>query len=328
MSDESQGTSVSEALPSIGDAVENAVSDNQIPNDNLEAAAPQEAVEQLAKLAAKPNLTKQEAKTLKKLKIKFDQKEYDEELPFEIPNTPQAIEYMQRQLQMSRLATTRSQEKATIEKEVMRFITDLKNDPMKALSDPAIGMDIKKFAASVIEKEIEDSKKSPVQLEKEKLEAELRQIKADAEKEKNEARDREMARMTEQEAERYDTLMTQAFEKHSMPKNPAVVRRMAEYLIEGTKAGKDVTPEDIVPLIREDLKNDYRDILSSMPEDDLEDFIGKDVLNRLRKKNVAKAKAANSNPAVKGTKPANVGKKGEAKVEEKKISFKDFFKGI
>jgi|GEM_PF-1419705 len=333
MSDESQSTSVQDSISGLGDQVENAVAGNS-QDGNQQSNPPTQAIAAEAKSVLKnPNASKTEKKAaekfLKKLTLKIDGQEYEEELPFEIPNDPKAIEYMRRELQMGRMGQKRAQEKASIEKEVLQFIEDLRKNPRKALSDPAIGMDLKKFAVEIMEEEIANSKKSPEQLEKEKLQLELSELKEQREREKNEGNQKELERLKEQEYERYDMLMSQALEKHNVPKNPAIIKRMADYMLIGLEAGKDVTPEDIIPLIREDLKNDYSEILASMSEDDLEDFIGKDVLNRLRKKSVAKVKQAGNNPALKsGSKVPNTGKVSEPKKEEKKISFKDFFKGV
>ena len=60
-----------------------------------------------------------------------------------------------------------------------------------------------------------------------------------------------------------------------MPNNPAAVERMADYMLIALNSGKDISPEDIVPLIREDFKADYTELLNSMPDDDaIEKFIG------------------------------------------------------
>lgn len=338
MSDQAQPTSASAGLAEIGDAVENAVAGNQEQTteetQSTEENAGAEGTTEGAATAAEAKATikdpkasktekKEAKKILKKLKLKVDGQEIEEEFD------PENEDYLREQLQLAKVARKRMQEKALIEKDVLKFLDDIKKDPFKALSDPAIGLDIKNFAAKVIEREIENSKKTPEQLKAEKLEEELRELKAARQKEKEESDKSERERLTEQEFERYDMLMTQALEKHSFPKNPAVIKRMAEYLLIGLNAKKDVTPEDVVPLIREDLKNDYRDILNSMPDDDaLEDFIGKEYIDRIRKAKLKNAKKAASNPAVKApAKASSTGQKTETnKDPEKKQTFRDFFK--
>lgn len=323
MSDEV--TSTQEALPAIGDAVENAVSGNQIPETTQESAPQATDTKKLEATIknpkASPQQKKEAVKQLKKIKFQVDGEEYEEEFD------PNDEEYLKEQLQFAKVARKRMQEKALIEKDVLKFLDDVKKNPKKALSDPAIGLDLKKFAVQIMEEEIENSKKTPEQLALEKAQEELRQLKELKEQEDANRKAADFERIREQEFERYDILMTQALEKNNFPKNPAVIKRMADYMLTGLNAGKDVSPEDIVPLIREDLKNDYKDILNSMPDDDsLEEFIGKEFVDRIRRKNIAKAKKASGNPAIKaGAKTNSTGTKEDKPKEEKKQNFKSFF---
>src|ERR1700740_338074 len=80
------------------------------------------------------NLTPQEVKKkLNSLKIKFNGKEVEEKLPFEIDE--EHADYMRRQIQMAKLAQTKSQESAALERDIINFIQELKTNPRKALSN-------------------------------------------------------------------------------------------------------------------------------------------------------------------------------------------------
>lgn len=319
-----------QAIPSVQEAIQAPAeaAEQQIESTSQEAGEQQQAAEAQATLE-NPTATKAEKKaaqkTLKKLTLKIDGQEIEEELPFEIPDDPKAIEYMKRELQMGRMGQKRAQEKASIEKEVVKFIEELRKNPRKALSDPAIGLDVKKLATEIIEEEIENAKKSPEQLEKEKLQAELQALKEEREKEKKEAEEKEMARLQEEAYERYDMLMSQTLEKSDLPKTAAVVKKMADYMLIGLQAGKDVTPDDVLPIVREEIIEDYKQLLNSLPDDEIEKFIGKERINSIRKKSIAKAKQAPA--AVKAA--AKTADTGKVKIEEKqkeKVTFKDFFK--
>lgn len=270
-------------------------------------------------------------KTLKQLKIKFNGKESLEDLPFEIPDDAKSIDYMTRQIQMSKLSQSKAQEYSDLEKEVKSFVEQLKKDPRKVLSDPTIGIDIKKLAAQVIEEEIQNSQKSPEQLEREKLENELRAIKEEREREKEDNKQSELKRLQQQEFERYDMLFTQAIEKSDLPKSPYIVKKMSDYMLMGLQQGIDVTPEDVLPLVREEMQNDLREMFAVMPEDVIEKIVGKDVINKIRKKSVAKAKEANAplrpksaleTPAQAKESSAKSGKSGKP---GEKMTFKNFF---
>lgn len=274
--------------------------------------------------AEAPKATEAEVKkTLKRLKIKFNGKEMEEELPFEIPDDEKAKEYMTRQIQMSKLSQSKAQEAAALEKEVKSFIEELRKNPRKVLSDPSIGVDLKKIAAEMIEEEIANSQKSPEQLEREEIEAELKALKAEREKEKEEGKKREFERIQQEAYERYDMLMSQAIEKSELPKSPYVVKKMADYMLLGLQNNVDITPDEIVPLVKEEIQQDLKDMFAVMPEEVIEQLVGKDVIGRIRKKQIAKAKSAPVpvNKAIQDT-----AKKGdEGSKDDKKQTIKDFF---
>ena len=268
---------------------------------------------------------KEEIKYLKNLKLKLDGKEVDEELPFQLQDTPEAREYLTRQLQLSKVGQKRAQEYSVLEKEVTSFLNLLKNNPKEALKNPMIGVDIKKLAAEILEEEISNSQKSPEQLEKEKLEAELKAIKEEREKEKKDADARELERLTDLEFQKYDDMIDKALDKNNdMPKSPYVVKKIAEYMMLGLQNNMDVSVEDVLPVVRSEIQQDIKDMFSAMPDEVVESFLGKDRLSNIRKKNLAKAKTAPQpiSKAIQDTSKAPAGKGKEAK----KMTYKEFFK--
>lgn len=291
------------------------------------AAAPQ-AAQQAEATLANPNATPAQkavaAKKLKSLKIKVDGQEYDESLPFEIDDTKENRDWMTRQLQMSKVANKRMGEKAQLENELRQFFDQLKKNPRKVLADPNIGIDLKKMAAEFIEEEIANSQKSPEQLKMEKIENELREEREARKNEQAAAQKREFERIQQMEYERYDTLMTQTLEKSDLPKSPYVVKKMADYMLMGLQEGLDITPEDVLPLVREEILADIQQMAGAMPLETIEKLFGGDILTKIRKKNVAKAKAQ---PVTPSKQKLDVGATPSQKTKEpvKKKSYKDFF---
>lgn len=263
-------------------------------------------------------------KALKQLKLKVDGKEYTEDLPFEIPDDPKAIEYMQRQLQLGKMGQSRAQQFTELQKQVGSFLERLQKDPKGALSDPNIGVDVKQLARQVIEEEIANSQKSPEQLEKEKLEAEIKELKANQKREKEEADKREFDRLQETAYEQYDMQITKALEGSELPKSPYVIKKMAEYMLLGLQNGMDVTPEDILPLVRDEIQGDIKDMFSALPDEVVEKMVGKDKLNSLRKKKVAKATTPPT-PLAKSIKDV-AAKPGTKEEPQKPQRYRDFFK--
>lgn len=292
---------MSDSTPASGAPAAPQQQNNSQPVDSSAAPA---AAQEAASVIADPNASKaqksQAIKKLNALKIKVDGQEYEERLPFEIDeNNKEAIDYMRKQLQFSKVSQKRMGEKAQLENEVRDFLEQLKSNPKKLLSNPTFGVDLKKLAAQMIEEEIANSAKSPEQLKAEQLEQELKDIKEQREQEKKERESRDAERLTEMEYERYDTLMTQALDKSDLPKSPYVVKKMADYMLMGLKEGLDITPQDVLPLVREEILEDIRQMSQAMPLETIEKLFGGDILSKIRKKNVSRAKSQPQTPQAK-----------------------------
>jgi len=269
------------------------------------------------------NAEKKQIAKLKKLKLKFNGREVEEELPFEIDDTPEARDYMTKQLQMARLGQSSRQEKVQLEKEVFAFIDELRKNPRKALSNPNIGVDLKKFAAEILEEEIVNSQKSPDQLKIEEYESKLKQIQEERDERENQIRQKEYELLVNQEYERYDNLMDSAISKSDLPKSPYVIKKMTDYMIMGLENGLEVTPDDVLPLVREEIMNDVKEMFGAMPVEVMEQIIGSDNLNKLRKNRLSAARKP-----VGGLKQIpDVGKtEGKAEASEgKKLTIKEMF---
>jgi hypothetical protein len=264
---------------------------------------------------------KAEARRIRELKLKVHGEEITEELPFEIEENPEAVEYLTKQLQLSKAAQRAMQENSTFQKQVSEFFKDLKSNTKAKLIE--LGIDPKEFAAQVIEEEIKKSQMTPEQIRQQELEEELNKLKEEAKRKEEEFNQKELERLREIEFEKIDTQMSIALDKSDLPKKPYVVRKMAEYMLIGANNGINLTAEDVLPLVREELLGDLQEIINSLPEDKAEEFIGKEVLTRFRKKNLAKAKQT---PASVKSAIKDVGtKKSEDKKQEIPVNYKQFF---
>lgn len=257
-------------------------------------------------------------KQLKKLKIKYNNKEEDVEFD------PNDDDFLRKQFQMAKLGTSKAQEYSQLEKEVVAFVDELRKNPRKALANPAIGVDIKKLAAEIIQEEIEASQKSPEQLEKEKLEKELNALRDERNKEKEAFRSKELERLQEQEFGRYSELMDKAFKEHNIPKNDYMTKRIADYMIMGLNENMKLVPGDIVPLVKTEMMNDLKDMFAVMPAEAIKEVIGKETLDKIRKYNLSKSKEKPPVPV--NSSITDVNKKSDAtqKTAEKK-SIKEMF---
>ena len=229
---------------------------------------------------------------------------------------------------MARMGQKRAQHAANLEKEVGQLINDMRTNPFKVLSDPAINVDVKNAVKQYIEQEIENSNKSPEQLALEAAKEELRQLKLKQETDEKSRSEQEKQALADKYEKEYDEQITQALETNKIPRSPAAVKKILAYAELAVAANKEVSINDILPFVREELVSDYREHAKALPDDALEEFFGKELIDRLRKSTVRKAKAASQNPALKApAKAPNTGKAGEpVKAEDKKVTYKQFFK--
>lgn len=278
----------------------------------------QEAASEAANPSAAP-AAKAIEKQLKKLKLKVDGEEYEESFD------PNDDAYLTKQFQLAKMAQKRGQSYSELEKGVLDFIQELKTNPRKALADPTIGVDVKQLAREILEEEIENARKSPEQLEKERIEAELKALKEEREQEKQSAREKELQTLEEKEYLRYDQMVDTAITEAKLPRNPYVVKKMADLMLIGLQNGIDVEASQVANIVKDEMMVDLKELMGALPEEVLEEFIGKEILNKMRKRRLAKT-AAPVPQATTGNKMTDIGKKGDApKSTEPKKTFKDFF---
>lgn len=291
-------------------------SENEESTEGEELNADSEETEQKSAKKSNKKAEKELERRIKKLKLKVDGKEIEEELDLDDD------ERLIRELQMAKMGQKRAQEKADLEKQVRSFFEAFQQDPFAAMQE--LGLNPDQAIDAYINQQLENAKKTPEQIEKERLEAELQKLKAEREREKEELQAKELERLQQQEFERYDMLMEQALSKTDLPKTPYTVKKIADYMLVALEAGKDVSPEDVIPLVREEMHSDLQQMFSSLPEDVVEGLLGEQVLNKLRKRRVAKAQEAQK--ILPKNQIQDTGKTGKAQEAQKeKKSFKDFF---
>lgn len=292
-------------------------SENLETQENLEAE--EEAKDASAEAPKEPKKEEAPKKNSRKFKLKVDGKEFEEEVNLDDD------EYLTRHFQLAKASQKRMQEYSQLQKDVADFVKELKENPRKVLSDPNIGVDIKEFAAMILEEEIANSQKSPEQLAKEKLEGRLKELEDERKAEKEEFKRQEFQRLQQQAHDDYDRQISAALETTDLPKSPYIVKKVADYMLLALQNGVDASPADVLPLVRDEMVNDLKEMFGVMPDEVIESIVGKDVITRIRKKSIAKAKAQGTPPAPlkSGLKDTGTSTKKEEEVK-KKMSFKEF----
>lgn len=304
MEDTNTGAPAADAL-NVGSQVESAESQTE------DSGESQEQVPQATAAA--------ERKRLKQLQLKIDGEELTEDLPFEVDE--EHAEYLRKNLQLSKKAQKSMQEVSSIRSQVQDFVKMLTGDTKAALAQ--LGIDPKEFAASIIEEELKLQAMSPEQRERLELEHKLKQLEEEREREKQEFNQRELSRLQQQEYERVETKMVAAIESSGIPRSTYAIKKMASYMMDGAKEGVMLEPEDVVELVKQEIQDDLKELINALGEDRVENFIGKDILDKVRKKNISKIKQT---PASVKSGIKEVSSSKSASKPAEKMSIKDFFK--
>lgn len=266
-------------------------------------------------------ISKQEAKDLKKkFKIKSDGKE--EEIELDLGDE----DAVRTHLQKSRSFDTRLKEFSGFKNNVDKFIEELKSAPDNVLA--RLGIDVDDFAEKRIQKKIEEMSKSPEQVEREKMQSELEQLRREKE-ESAKAREtaEQEAAMNKTAAEIEHSIMN-AMEssKFIFPKNKKFIGEIAKAMKEAVNKGyHEVTVEDVVPIVEKRYKQELSALFDVLPEEAIEAVLGKNNMERMRKKRLAKMTPPTSKNVGRDT-GENILNQSREKENKPKKNYRDFFR--
>ena len=122
----------------------------------------------------------------------------------------------------------RFSEAAAQRKETEEFVHLLKTNPRAILSDPRIGVDVKKFAEEILWEHLQDQSLTPEQKNQRKIEAELKRYKDQEESTKKESDQKQAEIEQKQHEAAYEKKIMTALDSGNLPKNQFTVKRMAE----------------------------------------------------------------------------------------------------
>lgn len=255
----------------------------------------------------------------KKLKLKVDGREIEEEIDF---NNEDSLREM---LQKGKSADSKFQKASQMEKQMNQLIKLFQEDPESALIK--MGHDPDKLMEQRIEKRIKEMEMSPEQKKIAEMEARLADRENKLKQIEQEKHEAEKARMQEEFSRKLDTEITEALSTSRLPKSPYVLNRLANTMLDAMKMGyEDVSAKDVLPIIEKQINSEIQEMFSAMPEEVIEAMLGQNVTEKLRKHRLAKMrKAPETASAVKATGKSEEKAKTTEK-EVKKIDAKDFFK--
>ena len=217
------------------------------------------------------DISKAEATALKKkLKLKVDGQEFEEEVDFNDEDS------LRRHLQKSKAFDKRMQEFSGYKQQVDMILEMLENDPEGLLEK--MGKNVDELAESRLRRRVEELKKSPEQLEKERMAKELQELREEKKRIQEEKEMAEMEKMRNQHAIQIQNDIKEALDAQNtvLPKrNPTIIARIGQAMFLAMKNGyPEVTAKDVIPFVEKQDKN-------SKPNDTINSIFNTDFKGRV-----------------------------------------------
>lgn len=207
-------------------------------------------------------------------------------------------------------------EASMTKKQVNALIQRLQEDPFGVLSDPRLGVDVRKAAEEYLFKQLQDEMLPEEQRKLKAAEKELAELKEFKQKQVEAAKQYQMAQLEKHYADQFSNQIIQAVETSGLPKNERTVSRIAYYMSEGLKRGLNLKPEMVIPLVKEDMEAEFKAHFSGMNPDQIAQFLGEDKLKAVREHDLSRLK----NPAQPAAKKTTQENRSEQPKKRMKIS--------
>lgn len=217
-------------------------------------------------------------------------------------------------------ADEKFREAASTREKIMGLVEELKKNPVEALS--SLGVDFRKAAEEYLTK-IYKEEELP---EHERLALQYKRKMEEVEKKEKELTDKEQREIIERETEKYvaeyDKAISDAIQSSDLPKTRSTVRRIASYLERAVSKGVDVDVKDIIPIVREDYINEFKETFGNADEKQIMDILGKDKAAAVSKAVAQSVIVKPDNKADASIQPKNVAPKS------KKVKWTDLEKEL
>lgn len=247
--------------------------------------------------SAEPDVTKKEENVDKPSSIErkiWKLKDGDQEYEFDATDD----EAVKREIMKARGADKRFKESASMRQQAETFFQMLKDPAQlkKVLTDPRVGIDLKKFAEDFVWEGIQESQMSEDQKKDRDDKRELEALRQKDVREKQAKEDGEKAQRQIAHEEHYEKNILKALEMKGVPKDQMTVMKMADYMIAAVQKGYDLSPEEIADLVKNDTAAYLKAYASALNEDQFLEFLGEHAAEKLRKADLKRLRSPTGNP--------------------------------
>jgi hypothetical protein len=240
-------------------------------------------------------------------------------------------EALVKKLQLAEASQLAMQERRELQKRFEDLEKRFVQDPFSLMEEA--GLDPLQLAEMKIKQEIEERKKSPELREKEKIERELELARAELRKREEEADRARREQLQSEAASELDKEISEALDAHpSLPRTEGTIAKIADMMLWTYDHAEElgVNPEDIrvehvIPAVEKEIRMDIQALLNQLPEDGVEELLGSQVLEKMRKKRLNSVKPSSVNQ-IKST-TQSIAKKEDAS-EKARRKAKDYFRNL
>ena len=263
--------------------------------------------------AAAEELTPKQVQELKKkLKIKVDGEEFEEELDFNDE------EGLKRHIQKAKAFDKRAKEFSKYKADVDSLLSMLQSDPEALLEK--MGINVDDLSERRLSKRIEEMQKSPEQIEAEKMRKRLEEYEAKEKELQARAEAAEFERMKDEHARQIEAEITEAMEVSTIPpkNDPEVYQQIGQLMAIAMSRGiENVTPKMVIPYVEKAYERRIASIIQRLDDAGLEKLLSKERLDQYRKNKVAARKPVPQTP-----KAVDTGSKTKAEDKPKQQGFR------
>jgi len=227
-----------------------------------------------------------QARRMKKIKIKVDGEESEEEIDLDDE------EQLRYHLQMSKASKKRMGEALEAKKRAADIVKAFEQDPANVLK--RLGPKGREIAEQYLLEQIQDQMLSDEEKELRDLRKfKEEKVKSDQENEEKKKKDAE-AEQTKRYREHYEGVFVDALKQTKLPKTDRIVRDMAELQYKSLELGIELTPVELAKELEARELAKIKALINEVDGDSLLALLGDDVATKIRKSDIAKLKAKQS----------------------------------
>ena len=196
------------------------------------------------------------------------------------------LEELKAAYQTRRASDEKFRKSSMIEKQAEALLDRLKTDPVSILENPELGINFRELAEDYLYNKIQYEQMSDEERSHHDTREELERLRA----EKQKREDQEFQSKVDENTKTYNAQIIHALEKSGIPKTPGSVRRIAQYMYNGHKAGRAITAEVAASLVKGDLMKEHKELYGNLQGDQLGEYFDPETLKRMRQFEIAKLK--------------------------------------